>query len=42
MRAGYVMNNWMIYGTGGLGWAHDKLTRTQQIAAARPRRYRTA
>jgi outer membrane immunogenic protein len=32
MRAGYVMNNWMIYGTGGLGWAHDKLTRTQQVA----------
>ena len=33
MRAGYVVNNWLIYGTGGLGWAHDKLTRTQQVAA---------
>jgi outer membrane immunogenic protein len=31
MRFGYVAGNWLFYGTGGLGWEHDKLTRTQQL-----------
>jgi outer membrane immunogenic protein len=28
-RLGYVVNNWLLYGTGGYAWAHDELTRTQ-------------
>jgi high affinity Mn2+ porin len=28
-RLGYAFDRWMIYGTGGLAWAHDVLTRTQ-------------
>jgi len=32
-RVGYVVDNWMIYGTGGLTWTHDVLARTQ-IAGA--------
>jgi outer membrane immunogenic protein len=32
-RAGYVMNNWLFYGTGGLAWTHGQLTRTQLTGA---------
>jgi high affinity Mn2+ porin len=28
-RIGYAFNHWMVYGTGGLAWTHDVLTRTQ-------------
>jgi outer membrane immunogenic protein len=28
-RVGYIAGNWLFYGTGGLGWAHDKFARTQ-------------
>jgi outer membrane immunogenic protein len=27
-RVGYVVNNWLFYGTGGFGWANDAFTRT--------------
>jgi high affinity Mn2+ porin len=28
-RLGYAFDRWMIYGTGGVAWAYDQLTRTQ-------------
>jgi high affinity Mn2+ porin len=28
-RIGYAFDRWMIYGTGGVAWAYDQLTRTQ-------------
>jgi high affinity Mn2+ porin len=28
-RIGYAFGQWLVYGTGGLAWAYDKLTRTQ-------------
>jgi high affinity Mn2+ porin len=28
-RIGYAFDRWMVYGTGGVAWAYDKLTRTQ-------------
>jgi high affinity Mn2+ porin len=28
-RIGYAFDRWMIYGTGGVAWAYDRLTRTQ-------------
>jgi high affinity Mn2+ porin len=28
-RLGYAFDRWMIYGTGGVAWAYDRLTRTQ-------------
>ncbi|WP_409334266.1 carbohydrate porin [Bradyrhizobium manausense] len=28
-RLGYAFGNWLVYGTGGLAWAYDKLERTQ-------------
>ena len=28
-RVGYAFNHWLVYGTGGVAWAYDKLTRTQ-------------
>jgi outer membrane immunogenic protein len=31
-RLGWVSNDWLFYGTGGLGWAYDKFTRTQLTA----------
>jgi len=31
-RLGYTFDNWMVYGTGGLAWARQELTRTQTTA----------
>lgn len=31
-RLGYITGNWLLYGTGGLGWVYDKFTRTQLTA----------
>lgn len=28
-RIGYAFDRWLVYGTGGIAWAYDKLTRTQ-------------
>src|ERR1700682_4744473 len=28
-RIGYAFDRWMVYGTGGVAWAYDRLTRTQ-------------
>lgn len=28
-RFGHTWNNWLFYGTGGLAWSYDRLTRTQ-------------
>jgi high affinity Mn2+ porin len=28
-RVGYAFDHWLVYGTGGVAWAYDKLTRTQ-------------
>ena len=28
-RLGYVLDPWVLYGTGGFAWAYDQLTRTQ-------------
>jgi high affinity Mn2+ porin len=28
-RVGYAFDHWMVYGTGGVAWTYDKLTRTQ-------------
>lgn len=28
-RVGYAVNTWLIYGTGGFGWAGEQLSRTQ-------------
>jgi high affinity Mn2+ porin len=28
-RVGYTWGNWLLYGTGGLAWTRDQLTRTQ-------------
>jgi high affinity Mn2+ porin len=28
-RIGYAFDRWMVYGTGGVAWTHDVLTRTQ-------------
>jgi high affinity Mn2+ porin len=28
-RIGYAFDHWMVYGTGGVAWTYDKLTRTQ-------------
>ena len=28
-RVGYAFDHWLVYGTGGLAWSYDKLTRTQ-------------
>jgi outer membrane immunogenic protein len=33
-RVGYVANNWLFYGTGGLAWSDDTFTRTQVSASA--------
>jgi high affinity Mn2+ porin len=36
-RFGYIFNNnWLAYGTGGLAWAYDQLSRTQLIDGALP------
>jgi outer membrane immunogenic protein len=31
-RVGYVVNNWLFYGTGGFAWSDDTFTRTQVAA----------
>src|SRR5882762_3528849 len=31
-RLGYVIDNWLLYGTGGFAWVDDKFTRTQAVA----------
>jgi outer membrane immunogenic protein len=31
-RLGWVIGDWLFYGTGGLGWDYDKFTRTQLTA----------
>jgi high affinity Mn2+ porin len=28
-RVGYAFDHWLVYGTGGVAWTYDKLTRTQ-------------
>src|SRR5215475_6253905 len=28
-RLGYVLDRWLLYGTGGFAWAYDQLTRSQ-------------
>jgi high affinity Mn2+ porin len=28
-RIGYAFDHWLLYGTGGVAWTYDKLTRTQ-------------
>jgi high affinity Mn2+ porin len=28
-RVGYAFDHWLVYGTGGVAWAYDKLTRMQ-------------
>src|SRR5262249_9115281 len=28
-RLGYVLDPWLLYGTGGFAWAYDQLTRSQ-------------
>ena len=36
-RVGYVFNNnWLVYGTGGVAWSYDQITRTQLAGAALP------
>ena len=39
-RVGYAFENWLAYGTGGLGWTYDQLTRSQisnpPIASSEP------
>ena len=32
-RIGYAFDHWLLYGTGGVAWAYDKLTRTQLAGA---------
>jgi outer membrane immunogenic protein len=32
-RLGYAMNNWLLYGTGGLAWAHVESETTTPVAA---------
>jgi outer membrane immunogenic protein len=31
-RLGYVVDNWLLYGTGGFAWVDDQFTRTQVVA----------
>jgi opacity protein-like surface antigen len=31
-RAGWLVDNWLFYGTAGFGWAYDKFTRSQLTA----------
>jgi outer membrane immunogenic protein len=31
-RLGYVVDNWLFYGTGGFAWVNDKFTRNQVVA----------
>jgi outer membrane immunogenic protein len=31
-RLGYVVDNWLFYGTGGFAWADQQLTRVQTVA----------
>ncbi|MBV8927031.1 MAG: carbohydrate porin [Bradyrhizobium sp.] len=33
-RLGYAFDDFLLYGTGGLAWSYDQLTRTQVAAAA--------
>jgi high affinity Mn2+ porin len=33
-RLGYVLDPWLLYGTGGFAWAYDQLTRTQFAATS--------
>jgi outer membrane immunogenic protein len=33
-RLGYVVDNWLFYGTGGFAWVHDKFSRVQSVAGA--------
>ena len=30
-RIGYAFDRWLVYGTGGVAWTYDKLTRTQLV-----------
>jgi high affinity Mn2+ porin len=30
-RAGYALNHWLVYSTGGFAFAYDQLSRTQQV-----------
>lgn len=30
-RVGYAFDHWLVYGTGGVAWTYDKLTRTQLV-----------
>jgi len=33
-RVGYVFDHWLVYGTGGVAWSYDRLTRTQLAGTA--------
>jgi high affinity Mn2+ porin len=33
-RLGYVLDPWLLYGTGGFAWAYDQLTRSQLAGAS--------
>ena len=35
-RLGYAFDPWLLYGTGGLAWAHERLTCTQLTGASTP------
>jgi high affinity Mn2+ porin len=35
-RLGYALDPWMLYGTGGLAWAYDRLTCTQLTGVPTP------
>jgi len=35
-RAGWLVDNWLFYGTAGFGWAYDKFTRKQLTAPLDP------